>query len=149
MPGRNRVASAFRILALLLIALAFGYSGLSKLLDPEGAALSVYRYHLVPHAAVNAVALWLGSLELVCTLALFMPKWRISALWLILSLLAIFTLAIGINLARGSHMACGCFSSSPLADPMGWWSILKNIGMMMLVLFTLRGWRVNALTMSR
>ena len=128
----------FDILTLLFLAGIFGYSGMVKLLDLEGAALSVYRYHLLPSCSVNILALWLGALELWCSIALLIPRFRKAALWLVLGLLIIFSLAIGINLMRGSQMTCGCFSTSPMAHPIGWLSDLKNFGLIALVICAFR-----------
>lgn len=79
---------------------------------------------------MNIAALWLAGVELACVAGLFVPWLRAASLWIILGLLVLFSLGIGINLARGSHMACGCFSSSPMAHPIGWFGVLKNVGLM-------------------
>jgi len=87
---------------------------------------------------VNIVSLWIAWLELACAfILLFIPRFRFAALWLILGLLLVFSLGIGINLIRGSHIACGCFSTSPMAHPIGWLGLVKNIGLMILVVFAL------------
>jgi len=115
--------------------MVFGWSGLNKIIDPAGVSLSVFRYHLLPYETVNVIALWLAGLELTCVAGLFVARMRTAALWIILGLLILFSLGIGINLVRGSHMACGCFSTSPMAHPSGWLGLLKNLGLMLLVFF--------------
>ncbi len=140
MPSRIQIGRLIRWMTLLVLAGAFGWSGLVKVLDPEGFALSVYRYHLLPHAAVNAVSLWIAWLELACAVILLLiPRLRTSAQWLLLSLLITFSLAIIVNLIRGSQMACGCFSTSSLAHPIGWLGLLKNLGLMLLSFYWLGG----------
>ena len=127
-----------RVGAIAMLAVVFGWSGLHKVIDPAGFSLSVFRYHLLPYAAVNSVSVWIAWLEVSCAfILLFIPRFRLAALWLILGLLAVFSFGIGINLARGSHMACGCFSTSPMAHPIGWLGWVKNIGLMILVAFAL------------
>jgi hypothetical protein len=110
------------------MAVVFGYAGIIKLLDPESFALAVYRYHLIPGPAVNLVALWLTGVEVVSALALFCgARSRRVALYLQVILLGAFCAGIVINLVRGSSMACGCLSLSPLAMPLGWSGVLKNV----------------------
>lgn len=120
-----------RVVAVAILVVVFGYSGLHKIIDPAGFSLSVFRYHLLPYAAVNAVSLWIAWLELACAfILLFIPRIRVAALWLIFGLLLMFSFGIGINLVRGSHMACGCFSSSPMAHPGGWLALVKTLGLL-------------------
>lgn len=129
MPGRNQLVRYVKKLCIIMLAVVFGWSGLHKIIDPAGFSLSVFRYHLLPYAAVNITSLWIAGLELMCAALLFVPRLRAAALWMLLGLLVVFSLGIGINLFRGSHMACGCFSTSPMAHPIGWLALLKNLGL--------------------
>ena len=123
-----------RVMAIAVLAGVFGWSGMQKMVDPAGFSLSVFRYHLLPYDVANAVSLWIAGLELVCAfILLFIPRLRTEALWLILGLLVLFSFGIGINLMRGASMACGCFSTSPMAHPIGWFGVLKNVGLMAVV----------------
>ena len=127
-----------RVVAIAVLAGVFGWSGLHKVIDPTSFSLSVFRYHLLPYAAVNAASLWIAWLELTCAFALlFIPRFRAASLWLLLGLLAAFSFGVGINLLRGSHMACGCFSSSPMAHPISWLGLLKNLGLVILAVYAL------------
>ena len=127
-----------RVVSIAILAVVFGWSGLHKVIDPSGFSLSVFRYHLLPYATVNIVSLWIAWLELACAfILLFIPRFRVAALWIILALLLVFSLGLGLNLIRGSHMACGCFSSSPMAHPISWLALLKNIGLMIPVVYVL------------
>lgn len=138
MSDRSSVVCFIRWLAIAILVVVFGYSGLHKIIDPAGFSLSVFRYHLLPYTAVNAVSLWIAWLELACAFTLlFIPRLRLASLWLILGLLLVFSFGIGINLIRGSHMACGCFTSSSMAHPVVWLGLAKNVGLMGLVAYTL------------
>ena len=138
MSCRSQITVYSRWLSIVMLAVVFGWSGLAKMLDPEGFSLAVYRYHLVPNITVNMMSLWIATLELVCaTILLLVPRLRKAALWIIMYLLIAFTLGIGINLMRGSQMACGCFSTSPMAHPIGWLGLLKNLGLMVLAAYAL------------
>lgn len=137
MSGRDQLSSTVQKACLVLLALAFGWSGLNKMIDPSGFSLAVFRYHILPYAAVNMVSLWIAGLELLCAVLLFVRPWRTAALWMLACLLLVFSIGIGIHLARGSHMACGCFSTSPMAHTTGWLGLLKNAGLMTAVIFAL------------
>lgn len=108
-------------------------SGIHKLLQPADFALAVYRFHLLPDAWVNPVALVLPWLEIVVAgCLLFIPKFRGTALWMTILLLLLFTVAIAVNLISGTAFGCGCFSASPAANPMSWLSIVRNAALMAL-----------------
>lgn len=138
MSDRSELTRILQVLAIILLGMVFGWSGLYKVMDPAGFLLSVFRFHLLPYSTVNIVSLWIAWLELSCAFVLlFVPRLRIAALWLILGLLIVFTVAIVISFVRGSHIACGCFSSSPMAHSMGWWGILKNLGLMIVAMYAI------------
>jgi len=145
MPRRTHVVRSARWLALAVLAGVFGWSGLHKVIDPAGFSLSVFRVHLIPYAVVNVVSLWIAWLEFTCAIVLlFIPRFRVAALWLVLCLLIVFSLGLGINLILGSHMACGCFSSSPMAHPISWLELLKNLGLIFVDIYALIAYRYNS-----
>jgi hypothetical protein len=63
---------------------------------------------------------------------IFSPKYRPAAFWTVMALLICFTAAITVNLLRGNGFGCGCFSSSPLARPMSWLSVFRNLALIAL-----------------
>lgn len=128
-------------LACFIIAGTF-LSGFQKILYPADFALAVYRFHLLPGFAVNIVSLWVQWLEAVCAVCLlFVPKFRVAALWVSLVLLVLFTGGIAANLIRGSAFSCGCFSASPLAKPMDWLSVWRNMALALLAVLALVSFR--------
>ncbi|MCF7848419.1 MAG: hypothetical protein K9M45_06175 [Kiritimatiellales bacterium] len=119
------------------LALAAGYS---KILYPDQFALAVFRYHLLPYQLVNITALYITWLEAVCAvILLFIPRWRRAALWIVLALLAVLTVAVATGILHGTAFACGCFSLSPQARPMDWFTVLRNCGLITLCLMALVG----------
>jgi len=120
-------------IAVFIIAGTF-LSGYHKILYPDDFALSVYRFHLLPDALVNAASLFFQWLEVVCAVCLiFIPKYRVAALWIALVLLVVFTGGIAINLIRGTVFGCGCFSNSATAKPMDWMNVARNTALIALV----------------
>lgn len=134
-----------RLYALLTFAACAGLCGLflfaaaPKLADPHGFAAAVYRYQWLPDAWINLFALGHAWLELVLAVAILFPRWRrAAAAWMVL-LLAAGALAIGINLARGIDMACGCFTLDPLAPPATWLSVVRNLALALPAAYLARG----------
>jgi hypothetical protein len=128
-------------IASCIIAATF-LSGYHKVLYPADFALAVYRFHVLPGFMVNAASLYIQWLEIACAVCLlFIPKYRVAALWLALAMLALFTASIAINLVRGTVFGCGCFSHDPAARPMDGLSVARNIALMLLALLALHGRR--------
>lgn len=136
----SRDRKMYRV-AYLVASVVIGIILLSayhKILYPDEFALTVYRFHILPDVLVNGVAIYLGWLELICALCLLLvPRWRVAALWLTVMMFAVFTVGIAVNLLRGSSFSCGCFSSSPLARPMSWLSVLRNLGLIAMAVIAL------------
>ena len=131
-------------IACFILAATF-LSGYHKILYPADFALSVYRFHLLPDGLVNISAIYFQGLEMVCGLCLlFVPKFRIAALWIALILLIVFTGAIGISLIRGTAFSCGCFSNAPDAQPMDGMSLVRNAALIFLTALALFGFKRSA-----
>ena len=143
----NREQKTYRLaywIASFIIGAPF-LSGYYKMLQPADFALAVYRFHLLPGFLVNAVSLYIPWLELGCGVCLlFIPKYRVAALWISLGLLVLFPAGIAINLIRGSAFGCGCFSHSPAARPMDGLGVARNIELMLLALLALHARRKSA-----
>jgi uncharacterized membrane protein YphA (DoxX/SURF4 family) len=98
--------------AQFVLAAFFVVAGVAKIADPPGFAHEIHNYRLVPAAAVSALALVLPWLELLAGVALFLGLWRRESAGLLAVLLVVFMGALGINLARGHPIDCGCFGVS-------------------------------------
>lgn len=117
----------------------FVAASLPKLLDPPSFAHMIYLYRLVPGFAINAIALVMPWLELLCGIALILGIWRRPAAALIGAMLAVFIVAISINLGRDNAVNCGCFdiiaadkSHDELIGEM-WWVVIRDVGMLLMV----------------
>ena len=134
------------IAGTLVAAVAFARAALPKIVDPERFAVSVYLYDAIPEAAVNAVALYLPWLELVCGIALlFVPRWRPAAGILIAGMLLVFTGLMISVMVRGIEIDCGCFSVDG-AGTIGWRNLMRNAGLLAatgLALYGALAWRVR------
>jgi uncharacterized membrane protein YphA (DoxX/SURF4 family) len=123
----------------IALGVIFVAAALPKIVDPPSFAHMIYNYKLVPAALINLMALAMPWIELLCGLALVLGIWRGTARTIIGLLLLTFIIAMGINLARGNAIDCGCFDVSAagktrderLADMR--LVILRDFGMLLLV----------------
>lgn len=93
-----------------LLGLVFLYACFHKILDPSAFAKIIYGYQLLPGFLINVTAIILPFVELfagVCLIVGILPR---PAAIIINGMLAVFIIAISINLARGHAFDCGCFS---------------------------------------
>jgi uncharacterized membrane protein YphA (DoxX/SURF4 family) len=112
-------------------ALVFLGAGIAKLRNGSAFEGVVANYRLLPQLAVRPVAYLLPPTELLLGLAVLFGV--AHAEWAAAGLLAVFALAISVNLARGrSHIDCGCFNSA-LKQPLRWSLVVRNAGMILLL----------------
>ena len=130
---------ALRFLAAAAPAAVLLVAAVPKLIQPDAFALAVFRYQLFPHGLVNALAVFVPWLEGCVGLALLgCPRLRRGAAVLAAGLLGAFALALAVNLLRGLHTACGCFSVAPDAAPAGWGHVAGNLALAALCAWWLR-----------
>lgn len=88
----------------------FVIAALPKIADPPSFAHMIYNYRLVPSSLINVSALVMPWVELLAGLALLLGVWKSAARTVISVMLAIFIVAITINLTRDNAIDCGCFN---------------------------------------
>jgi len=121
------------------LGIVFVIAAIPKIVDPPGFAHMIYNYRLVPGGLVNAAALVMPWVELFAGLALILGAWRREAATLVGIMLLVFIVAIGVNLARGHAVDCGCFnvksagrSREELLSDMRW-VLIRDVGLLLLV----------------
>lgn len=88
----------------------FIIAALPKIADPPSFAHMIYNYRLVPSPLINISALVMPWVELLAGLALILGVWKAAARTLVAIMLAVFIVAISINLSRDNAIDCGCFN---------------------------------------
>jgi putative oxidoreductase len=122
-----------------VLAALFFVAGLAKIADPPGFAHEIHNYRILPGGAVNLVALVLPWLEVTTAVALFLGIFRRTAAHIFGVLLLVFIVALGVNLARGRPVDCGCFGTAKVqktdAERLREMKvvILRDVGMLLLV----------------
>jgi putative oxidoreductase len=94
----------------LALGAIFIIAAIPKIADPPSFAHMIYNYRLVPASLINISALVMPWVELLAGLALILGVWKAAARNIIGILLAMFIIAIGINLGRDNAIDCGCFN---------------------------------------
>ncbi len=123
----------------LVFGLFFLVISIQKLMNPLFFATAVFRGHIMPYPLVNMAALLFMSLEFIAALAVvFMPQWRRAGLWLLVSVLLIYTGCAGVNLARGLNTVCGCFGLGGRMAAISHWTLVRNLALIIAGLFALR-----------
>lgn len=103
-------------LALLLLSAAW-----HKLHDPGAFRAALAAYRIVPAATAPVVV----AAELGAAVALLLPMAGATGPLLAAALLALYGVAIAVNLARGRrHIDCGC--GGPARQPLAWWLVGRN-----------------------
>jgi putative oxidoreductase len=114
-------------------------AAIPKIADPPAFAHMIYNYRLAPGGVINAMALLLPWVELLAGIGLVLGVWKREAAIVVGLLLVLFLVAIGINLARGHAVDCGCFdvrsagkSREELLSDMRW-VLIRDVGLLLLV----------------
>jgi uncharacterized membrane protein YphA (DoxX/SURF4 family) len=96
----------------LALGAIFVFASVGKIADPPSFAHMIFNYRLVPSSLINISALVMPWVELLAGLALILGVWKAAARTVVGILLAVFIIAISINLGRDNAIDCGCFNVS-------------------------------------
>jgi putative oxidoreductase len=94
----------------IALGAVFIIAALPKIADPPSFAHMIYNYRLVPSPLINISALVMPWVELLAGLALILSVWKAAARTVVAIMLAVFIVAISINLFRDNAIDCGCFN---------------------------------------
>lgn len=105
-PNRNLLLILRGFLGLLLL-----WAAVSKLANLTEFLGSIYAYELpLPRPLLQAAAIVLPWVELLCGLLLIAGFWSQTALLTVTGLMVMFVFATGQAWARGIDISCGCFN---------------------------------------
>ncbi|HPD61697.1 MAG TPA: MauE/DoxX family redox-associated membrane protein, partial [Thermodesulfobacteriota bacterium] len=122
-------------LSLLLrffIGIMFIYACMTKIPYPVEFAKNVEAYRILPYWSVNIVAVFLPWLELACGLFLIIGLATRASAAVLATMMAMFTLALLINVLRGSPITCGCFES--VGAQIGWYDVFRDFVLTLMIL---------------
>ena len=126
MSARPAVPSGLIWVARLAIGVLFITAALAKIGAAQPFALQIENYDILPAGWENLPAIVLPWIELVAGLALVLGVQARSAAWVAVTLMAVFTAAVGQAMARGLNVECGCFGTGD-ATRVGLPKLLENL----------------------
>lgn len=95
----------------LIVAFVFIIAGISKISNMEAFSDSIQNYRLMPLILINFFAIILPWIEFTTGMLLLFGILVKENSFIITVMLIVFIAAIGISLARGLNIDCGCFDT--------------------------------------
>ena len=123
---------AVAIVVRLLLGGILIYTGLQKLDHPHEFARIISNYRILHPQLVNLPAIILPWLEVMVGALLLLGLLRPSSAVIACGLFALFTLALGLAMARGIASPCGCFSTAANSERIGWGVLLRDCVLVLL-----------------
>jgi uncharacterized membrane protein YphA (DoxX/SURF4 family) len=118
-----------RLVVRVALALLFLAAAAHKLRDWAAFARALGAYGIVPPRLERGAAACLAAIEVVAGAALILSASAVGPA-LAAALLALYSGAIALNLARGrSDIDCGC-SLGSRGQKLSWWLVARNIGLL-------------------
>jgi putative oxidoreductase len=114
----------------IILGVIFVDFALSKVMRPAVFALNVVDYAIMPAWAVNLWALFLPWAELMAGLFLILGIRTRAAATVIGGMNVIFIVGLVKVIMQGLPITCGCVGEA--GEPVTWWKVLKNTGMLVM-----------------
>lgn len=127
-----------------VLGLSFVVAGYVKIMDPEGFAVAVANYQLLPDHLVRSASIILAWTEMICGLCLIFKICTKGAALIVTVLMIIFLSAMGYNLHRGLDVSCGCFSTGPDGPPLSPLTLVRDVALLLVALWVYLGNRSNS-----
>lgn len=106
------------------LALLFFMAARHKMTSPRQFEAQLAAYELVPEALLPVVARAIPYIEMAVVFSILVPITRPIAAMVAASLLAVYALAMAVNMLRGrADIDCGCGGQPQLLSP---WLLLRN-----------------------
>ncbi len=131
--GKQIITSEYLSLVLrVYIGSIFITAAMAKLPYPAEFVEALAAYRITPYVFVNFAAVVMPWVELICGLFLIMGLMTRAVASIIAMLLVAFTVAVIINLFRGTPISCGCFDT--VGEEISWWTIARDVSWVLLTL---------------
>ena len=118
------------VVCRVIVGVIFISFALSKIMRPAVFALNVVDYDMMPAWGVNLWALTLPWAELVVGLFLILGIRTRAAATLIGAMNIIFIVGLVNAILHNMPINCGCVGE--VGEPVNWWKVTKNVGMLVM-----------------
>jgi uncharacterized membrane protein YphA (DoxX/SURF4 family) len=103
------------LLCQTAVGLVFLAAALAKIGDGAVFARQIHHYRLVPFGLENLLGVMLPWIELMAALAILLRLQPRAGSVVVAGLMALFVAVVGIAIARGLDIECGCFGTADAA----------------------------------
>ncbi len=114
-----------------ILAFVFIYAAIPKIAEPGDFSLAIANYKLLPDISINVLGIILPWIEISAAILLLFGVAVKENSEIISVMLIVFIIAIGISLARGLNIDCGCFGTAN-GNEIGLIKLLQNIGLLVI-----------------
>jgi hypothetical protein len=124
----------------ICMCVLFASASMHKFVRLDQFKISLRDYQVLPGASLAGVAILIPSIELILAVTWLLQIAPVMSALTSVTLLGIYCLAIGINLARGrAHINCGCgfAGTNDVGTPISSGLILRNGALILLLLASL------------
>lgn len=129
---KNILNNKYLLLVLrAILAFVFIYAAILKIAEPGDFSQAIANYKLLPDSFINILAIILPWIEISAGILLLFGVAVKENSVIISGMLIVFIVAIGISLARGLNIDCGCFGTAN-GDQIGLIKLLQNIGLLVI-----------------
>jgi len=129
---KNVLNNKYLLLVLrAFLAFIFIYAAILKIAEPGDFSQAIANYKLLPDNIINILAIILPWIEISAGILLLFGVAVKENSVIINGMLIVFIIAIGISLARGLNIDCGCFGTAD-GSKIGLTKILQNIGLLLI-----------------
>jgi len=129
---KNVLNNKYLLLVLrAILAFVFIYAAILKIAEPGDFSKAIINYRLLPDSFINILAIILPWIEISAGILLLFGVAVKENSVIISGMLIVFIIAIGISLARGLNIDCGCFGTTN-GDQIGLIKLLQNIGLLVI-----------------
>ena len=112
-----------------ILAFVFIYAAILKIAEPGDFSQAIANYKILPDISINILGIILPWIEISAGILLLFGVSVKENSVIISGMLLVFIIAIGISLARGLNIDCGCFGTAN-GDQIGLIKLLQNIGLL-------------------
>src|SRR4030042_5107867 len=123
----NRVTTVIRFLLGGMLV----FSGVLKIFEPDSFAEVIARYDIIPGIVTPYAAVIIPVLEVLLGLLLIVGFRIRASACLSMILMAVFTVAVAVTLARGRRFDCGCFEAKRIGlefdEIVSSWLVIRDL----------------------